>query len=133
MKTFKISNDKFYIHNNYIYYIYEDHYNNKCMLKRMKLNGVGNKTIIEDGMQWGVCFTDKYIVFMGDNYIVYRCDLDGSNKKVMFRNCEKEVGERSFRSGSFQIIEDWLYFEDANRDFLLCKMPIEGGEIIDIE
>ena len=61
--------------------------------------------------------SENYIFYIcSDTQTIYRMDKDGKNK----------VELNSDRSGSLNIIEDWIFYENQDHDYEIYKMSFDG-------
>lgn len=77
-----------------------------------------DETVFEGSVvNGGLNVSENYIFYIcSDTQIIYRMDKDGKNK----------VELNSDRSGSLNIIEDWIFYENQDHDYEIYKMSFDG-------
>lgn len=113
VKTLYTSISKFYIKDNYVYYV-----SNK--------NNIGlYKTSLENGQESTVTLANIQDFVLEDNKIYFTdnvgylhlINIDGTNKKTV---------SMDYNIKNIQILKKWIYFYDADEN-ALCKMKKDGS------
>lgn len=105
-------------------------------IKKVKLNGIG-ETIVCKGTAISLKVSDNYIFYMSEDYSINRCNLDGSNRVKLCEDCSRVNdiggGNTCTEYSRYEILGDWLYYQNGKEDFMVYKISINGGQSVMVE
>lgn len=109
--TVYTSNSKFYVDNNYIYYL-----SNSSGICRIDLNGENEERIINENIQDFQIYNDKF--FYVSNNQILSANKNGENNVLL--------NEETFAK-KIQVVEKWIYYYNENENSLF-RVNFDGSK-----